>query len=37
MPPQPTPRNKNDRWADALFLGMVLVSVIGLMYTFIHR
>ncbi len=37
MPPQPTSRKTNGRWVDALLLGMVLVSVVGLIYTLMHH
>jgi hypothetical protein len=37
MPTRTTPRHKNDRWLDALLLGMVLVSIIGLIYSFVHH
>jgi hypothetical protein len=37
MPRQTAAHHKNDRWVDALLVSMVLVSVIGLLYSFLHH
>jgi len=40
MPPELSPLNltpRNGRWVDAVLLGMVLISVVGLVYRFLHN